>query len=141
MQYSFAKPGDPSRSDSLYAQFQALGTFAVSSFSQWDWEPYGIGSHTGLPRSRGSRGYGGLRMSFQGLLNRREPNCVCIIAGSDLHNGMLPPIMICPCPSPSCGLYSSSGWVHMLCQLSKPGFQSLRYHTIFAAPHFAAPGL
>ena len=29
----------------------------------------------------------------------------------------------------------------MLCQLSKAGFQGLRYHAIFAAARFAAPGL
>ena len=38
-------------------------------------------------------------------------------------------------------LCCNSGWGPILCQLSKAGFQGLRYHAIFAAAHFAAPGL
>ena len=82
--------------------------------------------------------------SDQPSVTLMSANCVHmhIIAGSAPWTSFMQPrIMSCPCPSSSCGLCCNSGWVLMLCQLSKAGFQGLSYHAIFAAAHFAAPGL
>ena len=97
-----------------------------------------------------------LRVCRKGMVEHASVTCCCLQVATDLDDAGtgapgLHTLRLCSvggilstraaCPSPSCGLCSSSGWVPVLCQLSKAGFQSLECHAIFVAARFVAPGL
>ena len=90
-------------------QFQALGLPSLFSVT-------GIGNIHDYEFerlcSRGSQKDERMFMSPQGLLPQKEPNCPRIIAGLAPPTGFMPPpIMNCPCPSPSCGICCTLGRV------------------------------
>ena len=72
--------------------------------------------------------------------HRRRQSSAHTCAGFHVPNGVLySPIMTCRSPSRSSDLFSSSGWAHMLCQMSRAGLTGQLCHGICAdapsAPH------